>query len=140
MSSSTNQTEAPVQTVPEQRRLWLAALGYGAAASVATTVVASILHVAGVSLDVKGEPIPVLAFAQVTFMFSLVGLAIAAALGRWTRNPRTAWLRTALVLTACSFIPDLMADAATSTKLTLMTTHVVAAAIVIPGIASRLDR
>jgi len=43
------------------------------------------------------------------------------------------------VLTALSFVPDVTADATTATKLTLMLTHVVAAAIVIPSLAASLS-
>jgi hypothetical protein len=35
-------------------------------------------------------------------------------------------------------VPDVLADAATGTKVLLMATHVVAAAIVIPAVARRL--
>lgn len=137
MSATT--TTAPSAAAPvTSRSLWLAAVGAGVLASAATTAVAAALHGAGVSLDVSGAPIPVLAFAQITFMFTLVGLAIAAGLRRWARSPQRAWVRTTVVLTALSFVPDLLADAATGTKLTLMLTHVTAAAIVIPIVASRL--
>jgi hypothetical protein len=36
-------------------------------------------------------------------------------------------------------VPDLLADAAVATKVLLMVTHVVAAAIVIPAVARRLS-
>jgi len=45
---------------------------------------------------------------------------------------------TTIALTLLSFVPDLLADAHVSTRLTLALTHVVAAAIVIPALASRL--
>jgi uncharacterized membrane protein YidH (DUF202 family) len=59
-------------------------------------------------------------------------------LRRFARRPRTAWIRTTVALTVLSFVPDLMADAAVTTKVLLMLTHVVAAAIVIPTVARRL--
>jgi hypothetical protein len=37
-----------------------------------------------------------------------------------------------------SFVPDVIVDATTATKLVLITTHLVAAAIVVPAIARRL--
>jgi hypothetical protein len=50
-------------------------------------------------------------------------------------------VRTTVALTALSFIPDLLvAGAAAETRVTLMVTHLVAAAIFIPAIASRLDQ
>jgi hypothetical protein len=45
---------------------------------------------------------------------------------------------TTLVLTGLSFLPDVFADAAAATKVTLVLTHVVAATIVIPALAARL--
>jgi hypothetical protein len=47
-------------------------------------------------------------------------------------------VRTTVALTALSLIPDAIADAAVETKGLLMLTHLVAAAIVIPALASRL--
>jgi hypothetical protein len=120
--------------------LWTGAVAAALVASAATTAVAAVLHAAGVSLDVAGDAIPVLAFAQMTLLFSLVGWGIAAGLRRWTGDPHRAWIRTTVVLTACSFVPDLLADAAVSTRLTLMLTHLVAASIVIPVVAGRLSR
>jgi hypothetical protein len=43
-----------------------------------------------------------------------------------------------VALTALSLVPDVLADADTSTKAVLMVTHLVAAAIVIPAVARRL--
>ena len=47
--------------------------------------------------------------------------------------------RSTLLLTALSIVPDVLADAQVSTRLTLALTHVVAAVIVIPALASRLS-
>jgi hypothetical protein len=139
--STTTHTPVTVTTpATDQPRLWTGAVKFGLVAAAATTVVAAVAHASGISLDLGGEPIPLFAFAQLTFVFSMVGLAIAAGLRRWAGNPRQAWVRTTVVLTALSLIPDLMADAAVSTRLVLMTTHLVAAAIVVPAIASRLSR
>ena len=49
-------------------------------ASCATTTVAAAGSAAGVSLDVNGAPIPVIGFATLTAIFSLVGLALS---GTW---------------------------------------------------------
>jgi hypothetical protein len=109
-----------------------------AVASLATTAVAAGGHAAGISLDMSGEPIPVLGFAMLTAVFSLVGLALAAILSRWSRRPRIVFVRTTVVLTALSVVPDAIADAGAATKALLMLTHLIAAAIVIPALASRL--
>jgi hypothetical protein len=111
-----------------------------AVASAATTTVAGAGHAAGISLDMAGEPIPVTGFGVLTGVFSLVGLLLAVVLARTARNPRTAFLRTTVVLTALSLVPDAIADAAPVTKALLMVTHLVAASIVIPAVARRLAR
>jgi Family of unknown function (DUF6069) len=109
-----------------------------ALASGATTLVAAAGSAAGISLDVGGAPIPVLGFATLTAFFSLVGLVLAAVLSRFARRPRTIFVRTTVVLTVLSLVPDVIADAAPATKALLMLTHLVAAAIVIPAVARRL--
>ena len=109
-----------------------------ALASIATSAVAATGSAAGISLDVSGAPIPVSGFAVLTTICSLVGVALAAVLARRARQPRSTFVRTTLVLTALSLIPDLVADAASTTKVLLMLTHLVAAAIVAPAIARRL--
>jgi hypothetical protein len=109
-----------------------------AAASAATMIVAAGGHAAGISLDMAGAPIPVQGFGVLTAVFSVVGLVLAAVLSRTAGNPRRAFVRTTVVLTALSLVPDVIADAAPATKALLMLTHLVAAAIVIPAVARRL--
>ena len=128
-------------TIANQTRtshLFLAGVVGIAAASVATAAAAAVGHAAGISLDVSGAPIPILGFSTTTAMFSFVGLVLAAVLARTVRRARQVFVRTTVVLTALSWIPDLLADAAPATKALLMFTHLVAAAIVIPTIARRL--
>ncbi|MFC4946261.1 DUF6069 family protein [Pseudonocardia sp. GCM10023141] len=107
-------------------------------ASAATAIVAAAGQAVGISLDIEGAPIPVSGFAMLTAVFSVIGLVIAAVLRRVARRPRLVFVRTTVVLTALSFVPDLLADAAPATKVLLMLTHLVAAAIVIPAVARRL--
>ena len=109
-----------------------------AVATAATPVVAATGRAAGISLDIAGAPIPLLGFANLTAFFSLIGLALAVVLARIARRPRRAFVRTTVVLTALSLVPDVIVDAALATKLLLMLTHLVAAAIVIPAVARRL--
>ena len=109
-------------------------------AAAATTGIAAVARAAGVSLAVGGEQIPLAGFAELTVICVAIGIVLAAALRRWARNPRIAFVRTALVLTALSLIPDAIVNASVDTKLTLIATHLVAAAIVIPVIAGRLRR
>ncbi|WP_019877823.1 DUF6069 family protein [Sporichthya polymorpha] len=107
-------------------------------ASIATTVVAAVGQEAGISLDISGEAIPLFAFAQLTALFSLVGVGLAAVLARRNRAPRRTFVVTTVALTVLSLVPDVLADAAWDTRVLLMATHLVAAAIVVPALAARL--
>ena len=138
MSTTLPATNAPA-TVPTVGSMLLAGATATAAAAAATALVAAAGQAIGISTDVSGAPIPATGFAVMTVIFSVLGLVIAAALRRFAHHPRTAWLRTTVTLTVLSFVPDLLADAATATKVLLMATHVVAAAIVIPAVARRLS-
>jgi Family of unknown function (DUF6069) len=93
----------------------------------------------GISTAISGASIPASGFAVMTMIFAVLGLVIATVLRWLARRPRTAWIRTTVALTVLSFVPDLLADAAVATKVLLMVTHVVAAAIVIPAVARRLS-
>jgi hypothetical protein len=132
-------TETTTGAPARMRSLLVAGAAATAVASVATSLVAAAGQAAGISLDIAGEPIPVAGFASLTAIFSLVGLVLAAVLRRFAARPRRAFVRTTVALTALSLVPDVIADAAVSTKLLLMLTHLVAAAIVIPAVARRLS-
>lgn len=108
------------------------------AACAATMAVAAAGNAAGISLEVSSAPIPVAGFGVLTAVFSVIGLLLAVVLSRVARHPRQAFIRTTVVLTVLSFVPDAIADAGASTKALLMLTHLVAAAIVIPLVARRL--
>jgi len=136
MTITTNTTPTHTNAPIFWRPAALAAI----AAAAATTTVAAIAHAAGVSLAIDGEQIPLVGFAQLTVMFSFIGILLAAALRRWASRPRVAFLRTTIVLTALSLIPDLLTSASASTKVTLMTTHLVAASIVIPVLVRLIGR
>src|SRR5947209_9461674 len=109
-----------------------------ALASGATTIVAAAGHAVGISLDVGGAPIPVLGFAVLTALFSLVGLVLAAVLSRAARRPRSTFVRSTVVLTMLSLMPHVTADATPATMALLMLPHLVAAGIVIPAVARGL--
>jgi hypothetical protein len=128
-----------VITTASRKPLVTSGLTAAAGAAAATAAIAAAGEFAGFSLVVDGAPIPVSGFAVLTAIFSVVGLALALVLARAARRPRTAFVRTTIVLTALSLVPDALADASAATKVLLMLTHVVAAAIVIPAIARRLS-
>ena len=123
----------------ERQPVWKHGVVAAVAASVATTVLAASASAAGVSFaDSTGASIPLAGFAQLTLVFSLIGVGIAAVLARTARRPRMTFVRTTLALTALSFVPDLTFGFDAGSAATLMMLHTVAAAIVVPTLAGRL--
>ncbi|QXC59629.1 hypothetical protein KSP35_14695 [Aquihabitans sp. G128] len=135
MTATTIPTTTVDQARPARPTVAKAGLLAGAAAAIATTAVAAAARALDVPLTVGGEAIPVLGFGQVTLVCTLVGALLARSLGRRARSPRRTFVRTTVVLTALSLVPDLTAQATTATRATLVLTHLVAAALVIPALA-----
>jgi hypothetical protein len=135
-ATATAQTEAASGT---KKHLWKTGGVAGLAAAAATSTTAGIARAFDVSLKVSGKAIPVVGFAQVTFVAAIIGTVIAVVLARRATRPRRTFVTTTLALTALSLVPDALADAHTTTRLMLGLTHIVAAAIVIPALASRLS-
>ncbi|CAN5233874.1 hypothetical protein BH09ACT10_BH09ACT10_31630 [soil metagenome] len=131
-------TSARTSTIDAKRPVWRAAALSGVVAAVSTASIAALAHRAGVSLDVDGSPIPVAGFATMTLAAVVIGYVLAVAVARWAARPRRAFTVTTLALTAASFIPDLATPMEADTRVLLIATHIVAAAIVIPAIARRL--
>ena len=130
-----------------RKSVWKHGIAAALVAAAVTTGLAYVASEAGVSFvdPAKPEiPIPLLGFAQLTFVFSLIGVGLAAILARTARRPRSTFVRTTLVLLALSIVPDFVAipklspDFDTATSWALAGLHLVAAAIVIPVLASRL--
>jgi peptidoglycan/LPS O-acetylase OafA/YrhL len=122
---------------PATRSLWRTGVAVGLAAAGAAVAVASVAHALDVPIETApGATIPIIGFGQLTLFFTAIGVLLARAIGRRARRPRSTLLRTTVGLTALSLVPDVMLSAGTTTKLTFMLTHLVAAAIVIPALAS----
>jgi hypothetical protein len=105
----------------------------GAAAAVATVVVAASAQAADVSLEVDGEAIPLPAFALWTIVAAFAGVVLAAVV-----RHRRRFLAAALTLTALSIVPAIVIPDDTATTVVLIGAHLLAAAIIIPAISSRL--
>lgn len=118
--------------------MWRTAARAGVVAAVATTALAAAALGADVPLEIDGEQIPLAGFAQLTALGATLGLGLAAAFRRWASRPRRSFTTATVVLTALSIVPDLAITATTATRVVLIATHVVAAAIVIPAVAARL--
>jgi amino acid transporter len=146
MSTTTAQlpsyvAHAGLTTAVQRRSVWKPGVAAAVVASVATTVLASVASAAGVSFaDSTGASIPIAGFTVLTLLFSLIGVGIAAVMARRVRRPRRTFVRTTVALTALSFVPDLTSGFDTSSTITLITLHTVAAAIVVPTLAGRLVR
>jgi len=140
LTATTLSLSQPDRIAPP-RPLWRTGIVAGVAAAAATTAVAAIAHASGVSLETgPGEAIPVIGFGQLTLFFAAIGVLIAHTTGRRARQPRSTFVKTTIVLTALSLVPDAIVSAGAATRATLVLTHVVAAAIVIPALSACLPQ
>ncbi|MFG3690316.1 DUF6069 family protein [Micromonospora sp. NPDC047740] len=139
-------TQVPTRMTPstpaptaERQPVWKHGVAAAVVASVTTTVLAAVASAAGISFaDSTGASIPIAGFAQLTLLFSLAGVGIAAVMARKARRPRRTFVRTTVALIALSFVPDLTFGFDAGSAATLITLHIVAAAIVVPTLAGRL--
>ena len=144
-TTSTRASAASPAAFLARRPVWQVNYLSALAASVAVEAWGLLARAADVPMRVAGpgsqhaSTITVGMFAMgtmvVTFWFTFALVPIA----RFATRPRRVYLRTVLVLLALSFaVPLTAADTALSTKLTLAAAHLIAAAIIIPAVASRL--
>ena len=140
MTTTTSQIQAPVTAREHRRGLVVTGLIAAVTAAATTTVLAALAMAVGVDFELPdgGESIPLLGFTQLTFMFSLVGIGIAAAVRRWSSQPARTFLRITLALTAISLVPPFLVDANPATVVSLLVIHLAAAAVVIPVLVRRL--
>lgn len=113
------------------------------AAALTTTLVAALAGAAGVDFEIAdgSETIPLGGFTTVTAVFALVGVVIAVALQRWSDHPARRFVQITVPLTVISLVPPFLAGgsgASASTVTTLVTLHLVAAAVMIPTLARSL--
>jgi hypothetical protein len=121
------------------RAIWKPGIVAGLAASVVTTLVVVASRGSGIPVAVSGEKIPLAGFGQFTLIGALVGIGLAKLISQRARLPRRTFLQVTTALTVLSTVPDVVIDATTATKVVLAFTHVVAAAVIIPVIARRLN-
>jgi len=131
---------APSSTTTATRTsVWKAGVAASVGAAAATTALAAIALAAGVRFAGEtGPAIPLLGFTQLTLVFSLIGVALAAVLRRTARRPRRTFVRTTVALTVLSLVPDMTFGFDAVSAVVLMALHVVAALIVIPTVARQL--
>ena len=112
--------------------LWRCIVVVGLAAAAVVTAVAAGVHGAGVPLAVDGEMIPLVGFAQMTFLGAAIGGLLLAVLNRRSSAPRRRFLEITAVLTALSCVPSVVWPDDVATKVALVAVHLLAAAIIIP--------
>jgi peptidoglycan/LPS O-acetylase OafA/YrhL len=112
---------------------WRSGLAAGAVAAAATSAVVVALRAADVPPQVGGESIPLLGFVQMVLLGTVIGIVLAR------RVRRTTFVRATVVLTALSCVPSLALGTGVGSKLGLVLTHVVAAAVVVPALARRVE-
>ena len=124
-------------------------LGATALAAAATEALTAVVRAAGVQLAVGDPggsaasvvPVDVGACAISVAMSMVVGTVIAALINRRSSRPARTYRRVTGVLVLLSLVAPLTAAAtSTPTRLTLIATHLVAAAVIVPMVARRLPR
>ena len=138
-TTSTTSTTSTKSVASKPASLWRPGVRAGLIAAAATVAVAACAQAVGVSFETEpGKGIPLPGFAQLTLICTAVGVLIARSIRRRASRPRSTFTRTTVVLTCLSVVPDLLLSLPVASTATLVLTHVVAAAIVIPALASRL--
>ncbi|MTB87301.1 hypothetical protein H9L21_06935 [Aeromicrobium senzhongii] len=110
------------------------------AAAVVTTTLGALAKRAGVEFEIPagGDAIPTGAFATVTSFFSLIGVGVALAAGRWSDRPAQRFVAITVPLAVASLVPPFVVGASAETSLVLVVLHLAAAAVVIPTLARTL--
>lgn len=103
----------------------------GLVAAAVTTAAAAALHAVGVSFAVDGDTIPVVGFAQLTFVGAVIGGVLLAVLNWRSTAPRRRFLQIAVVLTALSCVPSIAWPDDATTAVALVMLHLLAAAIIV---------
>ena len=140
MSTIAATATAPTDVATRTHSLRRAALTSGAIAAVGTTAVAAAADAAGVPLAIDGETIPLLGFAQMTLLGAVLGGLIAAALRRYSSEPRKTFVVVAAVLTALSCVPSVAMPPDVATRVVLVATHLLASVIIVPTISRHTHR
>jgi hypothetical protein len=110
---------------------WKRGLATGFVASAVVVAVAGAFQAAGHALAVTDGAIPLMAFAQMVMLSTVVGIVVAR------HTSRTTFYRVTVALTALSCVPDIALGDGVVSKAGLAFTHVVAAVIIVPRLARR---
>ncbi|WP_436793833.1 DUF6069 family protein [Actinospongicola halichondriae] len=130
--------ESPATTAPStttSTSLRRATVTSGLIGAAVTTAAAAAIHAVGVSFEIEGEMIPILGFAQMTFVGAVLGGLILAGLNRWSDRSRQRFVQVSVVLTALSCVPSIALPDSVGSQVALVALHVLAAAIILPVLA-----
>ena len=135
MNVDTATIEAPATTTTTPARLRHRTVKSGLVGATVTTASAAAMHAAGVSFEIEGEMIPLLGFAQMTFVGAVIGGLLLAGLNRWSDRAHSRFVQVSVALTALSCVPSVTVPDDAASKIALVFVHVLAAAIIIPALA-----
>ncbi len=146
MSPTGTPTARSSRSILATSPVWLVGVLAAVTAAIVTELFALGARAIGVSMEAgalgadTAAPIPLGGFAVGTLMWSVVGIVLAVILARWAKRPARTFVVTTVALTALSMAGPVMAvDTATTTKVVLALSHLVAAVVVIPPLALRLS-
>ena len=122
-------------TTQPSRSLRRSTVVSGLVAAAVTTAAVAGVHAAGVSFEIEGEMIPLLGFAQMTFVGAVLGGLLLAGLNRWSRSARQRFVQATVALTALSCAPSVAMPDDAGSQVALVALHVLAAAIIVPVLA-----
>lgn len=127
-------TERAVRRRSRARRLLVVA-----AATLAPMAVVAVATAVGVELRVVMPGKPAMTIGQpmifvAGLLSSLAGWAVLAVLERLTRRAHPIWIALAAVVLLVSMAPIAQAEASAATRSVLAATHVVVAAVLVPGL------
>jgi hypothetical protein len=120
--------------------VWKTVAATTLAAAAATEAVVALAGATGATVAIQGNDLKPGGCAVAVLLCMVAAVGVLAAARRWASSPARTWVRATVALTVLSFVPDLtVPDTSTTSRLVLMTAHVVAAAIVIPAVARKLS-
>jgi hypothetical protein len=135
MSATTATLTTASQATTQTSSLRRTTVVTGLKAAAVTTAAAAAVHAAGVSFEIEGEMIPVLGFAQMTFLGAVIGGLLLAGLNRWSGNARRRFLQSTVALTALSCVPSVAMPDEAASVITLVALHVLGAVMIVPALA-----
>lgn len=131
-TATLSETAAETATAHPLRRATVAA---GLAGAAVATVAAAAVHAVGVSFEIEGEMIPLLGFAQMTFIGAVLGGLLLGGLNRWSARARARFVQATVALTVISCVPSVALPDDTASQVALVVLHLLAAAIIVPALA-----